>query len=95
MGLTHTYFMAGDYLRAAAESDRYWQTGNLGGLALLSAGHPDARSRLAQEAARYRDAEILLALIVGDGARLRAAVDRTLATFSDPEFHFYAGLMCA
>src|SRR5262249_5081582 len=88
--LTHTCFMAGEYLRAAMESERDWQTGNLGALALLSAGDPDAMARVAQEAARYRDAEVFQALIAGNGSQVRAAVDRTLATFPDPEFHFYA-----
>src|SRR5262249_15460327 len=93
--LTHTCFMAGEYLRAAMESERDWQTGNLGALALLSAGDPDAMARVAQEAARYRDAEVFQALLAGNGSQVRAAVDRTLATFPDPEFHFYAGLICA
>src|SRR5262249_11410548 len=51
--LTHTFFMAGEYLRAASESEAHWQTGNLGGLALLSLGHADAAARLDAEAERY------------------------------------------
>jgi serine/threonine protein kinase len=93
--VTHTYFMAGDYLRAAEESERKWQTGNMGGLALLSAGHRDANLRLALEAERYGENEILPALIAYDHARVRVAIDQTLKTFPDPEFHFYAALMCA
>ena len=95
--LTHTCFMAGDYVRADMESERQWQTGNLGGLALLSAGHPDAMRRLAQEGERYGGTtpETNLALIARDGVRLRELLDGYLVTFPDPEWHFYAGLMFA
>jgi len=95
--LTHTCFMAGDYVRADMESERQWQTGNLGGLALLSAGHPDAMQRLAQEGDRYGGTtpEIHLALIARDRVRLRELLDSHLVTFPDPEWHFYAGLMFA
>ena len=93
--VTHTYFMAGEYLQAAAESERRWQVGNFGGVALLAAGHPDARARMALEAERYGDDEIMLAYLQGDLPQARAATDRVLTTFPDPEFHFYSALLLA
>jgi serine/threonine protein kinase/tetratricopeptide (TPR) repeat protein len=95
--VTHTCFMAGDYLRAAKESEQHWQTGNLGGIALLTAGHPNAISTLMLEAERYGNfaPEQFNALIARDGARLRSSIDPHLITFPDPEWHFYAGLMLA
>ena len=93
--VTHTYFMAGEYLKAADESERHWQPGNLGGIALLCAGHPDARARMAIESQRYGGDETTDAFLAGDYARSRAAADRVLATFPDPEFHFYSALLFA
>jgi TolB-like protein/predicted Ser/Thr protein kinase len=95
--LTHTCFMAGDYMRAATESERQWQIGNLGGLALLSIGHADAAARLIQEGERYGGTtpQANEALLAGDGIRLRDLLDQHLKTFPDPEWHFYGGLMFA
>jgi eukaryotic-like serine/threonine-protein kinase len=93
--VTHTYFMAGEYLRAAAESERHWQAGNLGGLALLCAGHPDATARLKAEAERYPEDKMTPAWISGDRGRFRSAVEEVVASFPDPEFHFYVSLMLA
>ena len=93
--LTHTCFMAGDYMRSATESERQWQIGNLGGLALLSAGHPDAAARLRLEGERYGTPEQNRAFLAGDGPGLRDVLGHHLKTFPDPEWHFYAGLMFA
>jgi TolB-like protein len=93
--VTHTYFMAGEYLRAAAESQRRWQTGNMGGLALLCAGHPDATAVMKAEAERYGIDDTYPALLSGDRPRIRASIEKTLATFPDPEFHFYGALILA
>ena len=95
----HTYFMTGDYLRAAELSERRWEAGNMGGLALACAGHPDAEKILREDAARYskiapRPMLIAMApLIEGNRTMLRAVVDELVATFPDPEGHFYNLLM--
>jgi TolB-like protein len=96
----HTFFMAGDYLRAAAESERRWEPGNMGGVALMCAGHADAANLIRADAARYATtmwsgSENLLALLDGDRARLRSAVDDLSGWFTDPEGHFYHLLMLA
>jgi len=91
--VTHTFFMAGEYLQAAAEAEQQWQVGNLGGVALLAAGHPDARARMALDAERYGGSGVMLAYLQEDLAR--AAIDQVLTTFPDPEFHFYSALMLA
>jgi eukaryotic-like serine/threonine-protein kinase len=96
----HTLFMAGDYLRAAAESERRWEPGNMGGVALLCAGHADAADLLRADAARYRTtswqgSDALLALITRDRGVVRSAVDDLTAWFPDPEGHFYHLLMLA
>jgi TolB-like protein/predicted Ser/Thr protein kinase len=93
--LTHTCFMAGEYMRSATESERQWQIGNLGGLALLSAGHPDAAARLRLEGERYGTPEQNRTFLAGDGPGLRDVLGHHLKTFPDPEWHFYAGLMFA
>jgi hypothetical protein len=92
--VTHTYFMAGEYLRAAEESERRWQAGNMGALALLCAGHPDAAALGKAEADRY-GIDLLPALMACDRGRVRSAVDEVVAPFTDPEFLFYASLMLA
>jgi TolB-like protein/tetratricopeptide (TPR) repeat protein len=93
--VTHTFFMAGDYLQAAAESEQRWQPGNFGGVALLAAGHPEARARLVLDFERYGGEEIALAFVNGDVARALGATDRILPVFPDPEFHFYWALLLA
>ncbi len=40
----HTFFMLGDYLRAAAEAERTWAPGSAWSLSLACAGHPDAHA---------------------------------------------------
>ncbi|MGE0362304.1 MAG: FlgO family outer membrane protein [Vicinamibacterales bacterium] len=93
----HTHFMAGDYLRAADVSERRWEAGNMGGLALACAGHPDAERLMRAEAARYEEAAAewvgMVPLIERDYPVLRAAVDKVVTTFPDPEAHFYNLLM--
>jgi tetratricopeptide (TPR) repeat protein len=95
----HTFFMMGDYERAAAESERHWAPGSIGALALLCAGHPDAE-RLAQaDATRYANTAFgnrVLIMPNPDRAQLRAAVDDLLASgFRDPEGLFYQVLKLA
>jgi serine/threonine protein kinase/tetratricopeptide (TPR) repeat protein len=96
----HTFFMAGDYLRAASESELRWEAGTMGGLALMCAGDADAARLMKADAERYaetswRGADALLAMLTGDRALVRAAVDESGAWFSDPEGHFYHLLMLA
>lgn len=96
----HTFFMAGDYLRAAEESELRWETGNMGGVALMCAGHPDAAALMKADAARYainsgRGSEALLAMVSEDRGTLRSAVDDLVAWFPDPEGHFYNLLLLA
>jgi len=91
----HTLFMAGDYLGAAAESERRWEVGNLGGLALMCAGHPDAAAMMKADSERYGGAPILLAMVAGDRGLLRSAVDEMIVWFSDPEWRFYCALCLA
>jgi eukaryotic-like serine/threonine-protein kinase len=93
--VTHTYFMAGEYLRAAAVSERRWQTGNLGALALLCAGHPDAAALGKAEADRYGIDDLTPALMARDRGRVRSAIDEWIPSFPDPEYHFYCALMLA
>lgn len=89
----HTFFMLGDYLRAAAESQRSWGSGRGGGLALACAGHPGAASACqadaeAHENVRFR--QTVLLLFEPDRALLRAAVDELIASgFRDAEGLFY------
>ena len=93
----HTYFTAGDYLRAAEISEQRWEAGNMGGLALACAGHPDAERLMRAEAARYEQAALgwvgSPALLARDYPTLRARVDRVVTQFPDPEAHFYNLLM--
>lgn len=93
----HTYFMAGDYLRAAEVSESRWEAGNMGGLALACAEHPDAERLMRAEAARYEQAAVgwvgVVPMIERDYTALRAAVDTVVTTFPDPEGHFYNLLM--
>jgi serine/threonine protein kinase/tetratricopeptide (TPR) repeat protein len=91
----HTFFMAGDYLRAAGESERRWEAGNMGGLALRCAGHPGAVTMMKADAERYAPWKALPAMIAGDRGLLRSAVDEFVASFPDPEGHFYNLLMLA
>jgi eukaryotic-like serine/threonine-protein kinase len=94
----HTYFMKGDYLRAAELSEDRWEAGNMGGLALACAGHPDAEKLMRADVARYTKTAFgrivaMAPLLDGNRTLLRAAVDELVATFPDPEGHFYNLLM--
>jgi serine/threonine protein kinase len=93
--VTHTLFMAGRYLEAAAESEREWQAGNMGATALLCAGHVDAAARGKVEADRYGIEDFMPAVIARDRDRVRSSIDEIVAWFQDPEYHFYAALMLA
>jgi len=93
----HTYFMKGDYLRAAELSEERWEAGNMGGLALACAGHADAETIMRADAARYDKSALgptaMPPLLDGNRTLLRAVVDELVATFPDPEAHFYNLLM--
>ena len=94
----HTFFMAGDYLRAAVESERRWEAGNMGGLALLCAGHPDADRMMKADVARYDKtarADVPWLAIDGRSCAGASVVDELVASFPDPEGHFYHLLMLA
>jgi len=93
--VTHTYFMAGDYLRAADEAERHWQPGNFGGFALMCAGHPSAQERVLLEGERYGDVRLLQVMLGGDIEQMQRAIEEILAKFPDPEFQFYAALSLA
>ena len=67
---------------------------------MMCAGHADAAKLIRADAARYATtmwsgSENLLALLDGDRARLRSAVDDLAGWFTDPEGHFYHLLMLA
>jgi serine/threonine protein kinase len=93
----HTYFMKGDYLRAAELSERRWEAGNMGGLALACAGHADAEKIMRADAARYEKTALaptpMPPLLDGNRTLVRTIVDKFVATFPDPEAHFYNLLM--
>ena len=90
----YTLFMAGDYLRAAAEPGGY---AAIGGIALVMAGHPDALRRCCKEAEMLRVAnmtqfadlyDVLIALFDGTGniAALASATEAVIASgLRDPE----------
>jgi non-specific serine/threonine protein kinase len=89
----HTYFMLGDYVRAAAESQRSRGPGCGGGLALACAGHPGAASACQADVEGYANVgfrHTALHAFEPDRALLRAAVDEVIASgFRDPEGFFY------
>jgi TolB-like protein/tetratricopeptide (TPR) repeat protein len=94
----HTYFMTGDYLRAAELSERRWEPGNMGGLALACAGHPDAEKVMRADAAQYGKSATgrivgMIALIEGKRTMMRAVLDDLVENFPDPEGIFYNVLM--
>lgn len=95
----HTFFMLGDYLRTAAESELHWAPGNIGALALLCAGHPDATRLAEADGARYANTAFRDSVLImpdPDRARLRSAVDALIASgFRDPEGLFYQALKLA
>jgi serine/threonine protein kinase/tetratricopeptide (TPR) repeat protein len=99
----YTLFMAGEYLRAAAEPSGY---GAIGGLALVMAGHPDAIRQLRKDAEMLRAATMTpfadlfdarAAVIEGTArvAVLESATDAVIAGgLRDPEglYHLARGL---
>lgn len=99
----YTLFLAGDYLRAAAEPAGYCA---IGGLALVMAGHPDAPRLCRKDADMLRVANMTpfadlwdarIALIEGAGsiAALESATDAVIAGgLRDPEgfYHLARGL---
>jgi serine/threonine protein kinase/tetratricopeptide (TPR) repeat protein len=92
----HTFFMLGDYMRSAAESERSWSPGSIWSLSLAVAGHPDAHRVYEIEWERYANTPFqkkALGVIEPDRASLRAAVDELIASgFRDPEGLFYQAL---
>jgi hypothetical protein len=90
----YTLFMAGDYLRAAAEPGGY---AAIGGVALVMAGHPDALRQCRKEAEMLRVANMtpfadlydaLIAVLEGSGsiAVLESATEAVIAGgLRDPE----------
>ena len=95
----HTFFMLGDYLRAAAEAERTWAPGSTWSLSLACAGHPDAQRVSEVEWERYANTPFrakVLGVIEPDRAALRAAVDELIASgFRDPEGLFYQAVKLA
>ena len=95
----HTFFMLGDYLRAAAEAERTWAPGSTWALSLECAGHPDAHRVFEIEWERYANTPFrnkVLGMIEPDRAAFRAAVDELIASgFRDPEGLFYQTIKLA
>jgi hypothetical protein len=95
----HTFFMRGDYLRAAAEAERTWAPGSTWSLSLACAGHPDAHRVFEIEWERYANTPFrdkVLGMIEPDRAPLRQAVDALIASgFRDPEGLFYQAIKLA
>src|SRR5262249_55543144 len=95
----HTFFMIGDYLRSAAESERSWSPGSIWSLSLAVGGHPDAHRVFEIEWERYANTPFqkkALGVIEPDRASLREAVDELIASgFRDPEGLFYQAVKLA
>jgi eukaryotic-like serine/threonine-protein kinase len=95
----HTFFMLGDYLRAAAEAERTWAPGSTWSLSLTCAGHPDAQRVSEVEWERYANTPFrakVLGMIDPAPGPLRAAVDELIASgFRDPEGLFYQAVKLA
>ena len=95
----HTFFMLGDYLRAAAEAERTWAPGSAWSLSLACAGHPDAHRVSEIEWERYANTPFrakVLGVIEPERESLRAAVDELIASgFRDPEGLFYQAIKLA
>jgi len=102
--VAYTSFMAGDFIRAAAESSGY---AAVGGTALAIAGHPDAVGECRKEARMLRDARMMpfaelwdhyVAMLegAGDSTALRHAVETVIAGgLRDPEGLFSLALILA
>jgi TolB-like protein/tetratricopeptide (TPR) repeat protein len=95
----HTFFMLGDYLRAAAEAERTWAPGSSWALSLRCAGHPDAYRVAEIEGERYANTpfrDCFVGVMKPDRAVIRAGVDKLLASgFRDPEGLFYQTIRLA
>jgi TolB-like protein len=95
----HTFFMLGEYLRAATEAERTWGPGSIWSLSLACAGHPDAQRVYEVEWERYANTPFrhkVLGMIEPERAPLRAAVDELIASgFRDPEGLFYQAIKLA
>ena len=94
----HTFFMLGDYLRAAEAADRSWSPGSSWAVALACAGHPDAQRAFEIERERYANTPFsnMDWRINPDRVLLRAAVDKLVASgFRDPEGLFYSVIRLA
>lgn len=89
----HTFFMLGDYGRAADAAGRLWSHGSSWALALACAGHPEAQRAFEIERERYAGTpfgHLAMATVRPDPVSLRAAVDELVASgFRDPEGLFY------
>lgn len=89
----HTFFMLGDYMRAAEAAGRSWSHGSAWALALACAGHPDAARASEIEYERYANTPFGHVGMRGtepDRGLLRTAVDALVASgFRDPEGLFY------
>jgi len=89
----HTFFMLGDYVRAADAAGRSWSHGSAWATALACAGHPDAQRAFEVERERYANTPFghtAMATVTPDRVLLRAAVDELVASgFRDPEGLFY------
>jgi tetratricopeptide (TPR) repeat protein len=89
----HTFFMLGDYGRAADAAGRSWSHGSAWALALACGGHPEAERASEIEHERYANTPFGhegMRGIEPDRALLRAAVDELVASgFRDPEGLFY------
>jgi hypothetical protein len=90
----HTFFMLGDYLRAADAAERSWSPGSAWAVALACAGHPNAERAFEIECERYANTPFghmgMFSIKSEDRALIRAAVDEFVASgFRDPEGLFY------
>jgi TolB-like protein len=90
----HTFFMLGDYVRAADAAGRSWSHGSAWALALACAGHPDAERAFEIEHERYAGTPFghvgMSKIEPEDRASIRASVDELIASgFRDPEGLFY------
>ena len=96
----HTFFMLGDYLRAADAANRSWSPGSSWAVALACAGHPDAERAFEIEVERYANTPFghvgMSTTKRKDRVLLRAAVDELVASgFRDPEGLFYGVIRLA
>ena len=89
----HTFFMLGDYLRAAAEAERTWATAAPGACRWRAPGIRMPAAVAEIEAKRYANTPFgdpVLGVIEPERAALRAAVDELIRSgFRDPEGLFY------